>query len=488
MAFGVAFLWRGLSGDFDLFSRLPLASLGLRCVIAAAVAALLMSRTTLSRGRLQAVEYVLFGTCTLLLAFNQYVLDLDLLRHGDVPGAIMSVKNGVFAMVLLMIVYGMFIPNDPKNAAKVVLSMALVLVITLTFVMENPDVEPMIEQMRTTVHAGSNILFLMIGAGLAIYGSFILNGLRTELHEARKFGQYQLRQKLGSGGMGEVYLAEHQLLKRPCALKLIKPEAGADPIALARFEREVQSAARLSHPNTIEIFDYGHTDDGTFYYVMEFLKGLSLADMVREYGPIPAGRVIYLFRQVCAGLAEAHALGLVHRDLKPANIFVAMRGGESDVAKVLDFGLVKLTRDPGAVELSSDMTVSGTPLYMAPEQAVGNRELDSRADIYALGAMMYTAADGPSAVHRRERLRRDDGPRARPRRTPIARLRRRARRPRARGPLLPRQEARRAISRRQVPGPRPFGLSLRGRLGCREADRWWAENAGSFEIDTKASA
>ena len=146
--------------------------------------------------------------------------------------------------------------------------------------------------------------------------------------------------------MGEVYLAEHQLLKRPCASKLIKPEAGADPIALARFEREVQSAARLSHPNTIEIYDYGHTDDGTFYYVMEYLRGLSLADLVRRAGPLPPGRVIYLFRQVCAGLAEAHALGLVHRDLKPANVFVAVRGGESDVAKVLDFGLVKLTRDP----------------------------------------------------------------------------------------------------------------------------------------------
>jgi serine/threonine-protein kinase len=194
--------------------------------------------------------------------------------------------------------------------------------------------------------------------------------------------------------MGEVYLAEHQLLKRPCALKLIKPEAGADPIALARFEREVQSAARLAHPNTIEIYDYGHTDDGTFYYVMEHLEGMSLSDLVRRDGPLPPGRVIYLFRQVCAGLAEAHALGLVHRDLKPANVFVAVRGGESDVAKVLDFGLVKLTKDPGAAALTSDLTVSGTPLYMAPEQATADRSLDARADIYALGAMMYFALTG----------------------------------------------------------------------------------------------
>ncbi len=163
---------------------------------------------------------------------------------------------------------------------------------------------------------------------------------------------------------------------------------------MARFEREVQSAARLAHPNTIEIFDYGLTGDGTFYYVMEYLQGQSLGDLVRIHGPLPAGRVIYLMRQVCAGLAEAHGLGLVHRDLKPANVFVAVRGGESDVSKVLDFGLVKLTRDSSAVNLTSDLTVSGTPMFMAPEQTVGDRSLDARADIYALGAVMYHALTG----------------------------------------------------------------------------------------------
>ena len=127
---------------------------------------------------------------------------------------------------------------------------------------------------------------------------------------------------------------------------------------------------------------------------MEYLQGLSLADLVAQAGPLPPGRLIYLFRQICAGLAEAHALGLVHRDLKPANVFVAVRGGESDVAKVLDFGLVKLTSGPGADELTADMRVSGTPLYMAPEQAVGDRSLDARADIYAMGVMMYYALTG----------------------------------------------------------------------------------------------
>ena len=156
----------------------------------------------------------------------------------------------------------------------------------------------------------------------------------------------------------------------------------------------MQSAARLSHPNTIDIFDYGHTDDGMFYYVMEYLKGMSLGELVRRDGPLPAGRVVYLFRQVCAALAEAHSLGLVHRDLKPANMFVAVRGGESDVAKVLDYGLVKVTHDPGGAALTSDMTVSGTPAFMAPEQALGDRSLDARADIYALGVMMYYALVG----------------------------------------------------------------------------------------------
>ena len=242
--------------------------------------------------------------------------------------------------------------------------------------------------------SGSNILILGIGAALAIYGAYLLNGLRTELHAARKLGQYQLGEKLAEGGMGEVYLAEHQLLKRPCALKLIKPDVNTNPIALARFEREVQSAAMLSHPNTIEIFDYGHSDDGTFYYVMEYLPGLSVSDLVRQAGPLSPGRVIYLIRQVCGALAEAHRFGLVHRDLKPANILVAILGGKCDFAKVLDFGLVKLTATPDAPQLTADYTVSGTPQYMSPEQAIATKDVDGRADIYSLGAILYFMLTG----------------------------------------------------------------------------------------------
>jgi eukaryotic-like serine/threonine-protein kinase len=351
--------------------------IGLRCILAAAVAGLLASEAPLSRKQLRGVEYVLFLGVTLTMMASQYFVGLDLAHRGTAyaPIILAFIKDGVIQMMALMMIYGTLIPNAPAVAARVLVVMFIGPVAELLLLGSHPDIAPIVAQLGEAEEAGSNILFLAIGMALAVYGSFLVNGLRTQLHQARKFGPYQL-------------------LKRPCALKLIKLEAGSDPIALARFEREVQSAARLAHPNTIAIYDYGHTDDGTFYYVMEYLEGMSLSDLVRRSGPLPPGRVIYLFRQVGAGLAEAHALGLVHRDLKPANVFVAVRGGESDVAKVLDFGLVKLTGDTGSVALTGELTVSGTPMYMAPEQAVGDRSLDARADIYALGAVMYFALTG----------------------------------------------------------------------------------------------
>ncbi len=370
--------------------------IGLRCLLAVTVAGLLASEATLSKMQLRVVEYVLFLGVTVLMMVSQYTVALDLIHRGPdyLPILLAFIKDGVIQMLVIMILYGTLIPNTPAVAARILLAMFAGPIITLTLIRMQPDTGPALEQLAAAEEAGSNILFLAIGAVLAFYGSYVLNGLRTELHDARKFGQYRLLKKIGAGGMGEVYMAEHQLLKRPCALKLIKPESGTNPIALARFEREVRSAARLSHPNTIAIYDYGHSEDGTFYYVMEYLPGMSLDDLIRKTGPLPPGRVIYLLRQACAGLAEAHAIGLVHRDLKPANIFIAHRGGESDVAKVLDFGLVKPTRDPEAAALTAELTVTGTPSYMAPEQATGSRDLDVRADVYAMGAVAYFALTG----------------------------------------------------------------------------------------------
>src|SRR5262249_34919357 len=154
-------------------------------------------------------------------------------------------------------------------------------------------------------------------SAIAVYGSHRLNVMRREAREARRLGQYVLKRLLGSGGMGEVFLAEHQLLRRLCAVKIIRPERLGDAPAFERFEREVKVTASLTHPSIVEIYDYGHTEDGLFYYVMEYLPGMTLADMVKRFGPLPPARVVYLFRQLCWGLREAHAAGVVHRDIKP---------------------------------------------------------------------------------------------------------------------------------------------------------------------------
>jgi serine/threonine-protein kinase len=212
---------------------------------------------------------------------------------------------------------------------------------------------------------------------------------------AKQLGQYRLKQRLGSGGMGEVYLAEHQMMKRPCAVKLIRPDKAVDPRMLARFEREVRATAKLSHWNSIDIYDYGRTSDGTFYYVMEFLPGHNIGEIVDEYGPIEPARTVYLMDQVCAALNEAHGIGLVHRDIKPANIFCAYRGGIFDVAKLLDFGLAKPAVEVGRdVGLTIEGTVTGSPLFMSPEQASGEDRIDARSDIYSLGAVMYYMLTG----------------------------------------------------------------------------------------------
>lgn len=210
----------------------------------------------------------------------------------------------------------------------------------------------------------------------------------------RSLGQYRLKHLIGSGGMGDVYLAEHQLLKRPCAIKLIRTDKAVDSQVLLRFEREVRTTAKLSHPNTIDIYDSGRTEDGTFFYVMEYLPGMDLSRLVKGHGPLPPERAIHLLRQVCHALHEAHGVGFVHRDIKPGNIFVAQRGGMYDVAKVLDFGLVKSTGRIEEAKLTRDRALTGSPLYMSPEQASGDSEPDARSDIYSLGGVAYYVQTG----------------------------------------------------------------------------------------------
>jgi serine/threonine-protein kinase len=234
----------------------------------------------------------------------------------------------------------------------------------------------------------------LVAALVGIFGTHVINAARREAYKARQFGQYRLGKRLGRGGMGEVYQAEHMLLKRPCAIKTIRRERETDVATLAQFEKEVQTTARLTHWNTVEIFDFGYTSDGTFYYVMELLPGMSLEELVDQHDPLPPARVVRLLVQVCDALREAHAIGLVHRDIKPANIFASQRGGIWDVAKLLDFGLVKVRRTVGQDAPERSGAFSGTPLYMAPEQVKTYEEVDARTDIYALGGVAFFLLTG----------------------------------------------------------------------------------------------
>jgi serine/threonine-protein kinase len=195
--------------------------------------------------------------------------------------------------------------------------------------------------------------------------------------------------------MGEVHLAEHVLLRRPCAIKLIRPDRAGDPLHLRRFEREVKATATLSHPNTVQVYDYGHTDDGTFYYVMEYLPGLTLEQLVEQHGPLLANRAVHFLRQVSAALSEAHAIGLIHRDIKPGNVMVCERGGRHDTVKLLDFGLViPLGGGPVDDKVTREGAIAGSPAYMSPEQASGQDEVDARSDIYSVGALAYFLMTG----------------------------------------------------------------------------------------------
>jgi len=241
--------------------------------------------------------------------------------------------------------------------------------------------------------------YLLLGVAVVI--AHVVTGLGQQVAKAREMGSYRLGELLGRGGMGEVYHATHRLLARPAAIKLIRPEVvgGTDPaaaqLAVTRFRREADTAANLRSPHTVELFDFGVTEDQTLYFVMELLEGLTLESLVRQHGPLPAGRVVHILRQVCASLEEAHVCGLVHRDIKPANIHVGRLGLVYDFVKVLDFGLVKPITDSTLEHSLATQAglVIGTPGYMAPEMALSGK-MDGRADLYSLGCVAYYLLTG----------------------------------------------------------------------------------------------
>jgi eukaryotic-like serine/threonine-protein kinase len=342
----------------------------------------------LTRRRLLIVEGLIFGGAAVFFAA---LMHLSVVRNVAMnppweKWVVFSVAIGMAWFCALAFGYAMISVESGRLAA-----------ITVTLLLATPAAVVTYEWYQSSIfdEIVDNTMLIQIAFTLLLcWGAIIywvrrLDLLKREARRAVRFGQYRLKQLIGRGGMGEVYLAEHTLLKRPCALKRIRESHDADPTMLARFEREVRATAELTHPHTVDIYDYGRANDGTFYYVMELLWGLTLEDLVQRHGRLPAARAVHLLRQVCDALEEAHVAGLMHRDIKPSNIYAARRGGEYDFVKLLDFGLVKPVARPGEPALSRAETVIGSPLYMAPEQIMNQHNADARADIYSLGAVAY---------------------------------------------------------------------------------------------------
>ena len=323
--------------------------------------------------------------------------------RGDIPSVIALKMLSIAVPSVLIVVYGMLIPHTWRVGALIFPTLA-----TLPFVMlwSLRLRHPAAAEALNADAFGLLLPLPYVAAFAAPYGAHVIHSMRQEAFDARRFGQYQLIEKLGEGGMGEVHRAEHLLLKRPCAIKFINPDAAADEVALARFEREVRSTAKLSHWNTVQIFDYGHTKDGRFYYVMELLPGLDLADLLNRHGRFSPARVVHILRQTCAALAEAHDIDLIHRDIKPANIFLTKRGKIWDVVKLLDFGLVKQTsaEEESSVQASMAGELKGSPLFMSPEQVNAADEIDGRSDIYSLGVSAYQLLTGSAPFTGRKKM------------------------------------------------------------------------------------
>lgn len=342
---------------------------------------LLTRRMTLSMRVLRALDLgALILGCTLFALMGAYLMRMQFLEGLDVA---IGAYAGLLACANTVMARAITVPSTPQRTlAGSAVAMA-------------PLVPATVFAGGGTAAAAVNIAtWCAVSIAVATVGSRIIFGLRTEAARVRRLGQYTLERQIGQGGMGVVYRARHAMLRRPTAIKLLPPDRSGEA-SLLRFEREVQITAELSHPNTVAIYDYGRTPEGVFYYAMEYLDGINLEDLVRLHGPQPPGRVVVILDQVCGALGEAHGRGLVHRDVKPANIILTERGGEPDVAKVVDFGLVKPYADGDAgLTVSAPGVITGTPLYLSPEALTSPESSDPRSDIYALGAVGYYLVTG----------------------------------------------------------------------------------------------
>ena len=359
------------------------------------LASLLSARQSSSASWLRSVETLAIGLMAVVVMAHLWHSQISGAARGEPAALLVASKDAVIGTTILLFAYALLIPVPRGRAWPSIAAIALCPVVAeILLLLTHPEVFRVARLVATFQRVGEGIFLLMTVALLAGYGAHLASTMRISARDARQFNQYHLRDQIGAGGMGEVYLAEHRLLKRPCAIKVIRPERSGDPRALERFEHEVRATAGLSSPNIVEVYDYGRTEDGTFFYVMEYLQGMSLEELVACHGALPPGRVIYLLRQACEALAEAHTAGLIHRDLKPANVFASRRGQRYDFVKLLDFGLVEAVpsrHEPGS---SHEGRGPGSPQYMAPEQIIGGRAPAPSCDLYGLGGVAYLLLTG----------------------------------------------------------------------------------------------
>ncbi|MGB0759151.1 MAG: serine/threonine-protein kinase [Rubripirellula sp.] len=378
--------------DTDYIARL------IAFVISLTAAIILYRKHNLSLRQIRIAELLVMANVGLL------AVDLDIRMTFNVVEADKPNMSGMLASInnwnyvtwsLIIFIYGVFMPNRWQRAACVLLPMAAApyLVTELTAYLVQEEYEKNIRELMYSDLLGRPLSPPLIAACISIFAAHTIHGARTSAFQARRLAQYRLIDLIGEGGMGRVYKAEHLLLKRSCAIKLIQPDKNADARALRRFEREVRATAQLTHPHTVQVYDYGQTNEGIFFFAMELLPGMNLGELIKKTGPLPPDRSVHFLIQVSDALREAHEVGLIHRDIKPGNIFISERGGIRDYTKLLDFGVVREVKvDPSLSQTA--MMIAGTPSFMAPEQATHPEQTDARSDIYSLGMVGYYMLTG----------------------------------------------------------------------------------------------
>jgi serine/threonine-protein kinase len=390
--YGAAVL-TGVQLPSDFLKRLPFQWTNLGAMAASATLWGVTRHPRLTPSRLLTLGLVYEVIICFVIAFGT-IWEYYLVTHQ------LPLMTWVYPVVIL---FPVILPGPPRRMLIGAICAAAMMPVSLVLLHVWDIVPVTLDAVIDTLIQGG------FSVALAYMGSRVMYGMGREVAKARELGSYRLEEKLGQGGMGEVWRARHRMLARPAAIKLIRrspvgdPRTGISEDSLRRFEREAQVIASLRSPHTVGLFDFGVAQDGTFYYAMELLEGLDADTLVRRFGPVVPERVIYLLQQVCHSLTEAESYGLVHRDIKPANIFLCRYGVEFDFVKVLDFGLVK-TLDGGTPEtgagaetappLTRENVIQGTPAYMAPEQALGGVPLNSKADMYATGCVAYWLLTG----------------------------------------------------------------------------------------------